>query len=162
MTKDEFKKEMRKFFSDKGFFCKGTTHYYKEVSNDVVIVFGLNMTYCGRGKYCYMEHGYCFKSTNKHLPYPRFDYLDLILGRIMTSKGQSIVYEELDEDVMNSLKKAIDAEVDEMTHLVDLGREEMIKHYLNQSDLSWWIMGQDVADYFGLPREAFKYHFINA
>ena len=69
MTKVEFLKQCTTFFSRKKFSCRNN-HYYKEVSSDVLIVFGIQMS--RYGGYCYLEYGYCFKSINKYLPYPKF------------------------------------------------------------------------------------------
>lgn len=158
MTKAEYVRQLTMFFSHKGFSCKNN-HYYKEVSSDVIIAFGMQTS--RYGGYCYLEYGYCFKSINKYLPYPKYNQLNLNCGRVMTSMGKAIVYEELDENTMGSLEKAIDEIVDDMINLVDLGRDEMIKFYLSEkSNQSWYVLGEETANYFGLPKEAFLYHFV--
>lgn len=158
MTKVDFLKQLTMFFSSKGFSCR-KNHYYKEVSSDVLIVFGVQMS-C-YGGYCYLEYGYCFKSINKHLPYPKFNQLNLNCGRIMTDMGKAIVFEKLDKNIMGSLKKAIDAIVDHLIALADLGRDGISKYYLSEtSNKSWYILGDETADYFDLPKEAFAYHFV--
>lgn len=158
MEKVDFKKQMAAFFRSKGFFCK-SNHYYKNVSSDILIVFGIYMS-C-YGGYCYLEHGYCFKSINKYLPYPKFNQLNLNCGRIMMDMGQAIVFEKLDEDIMSGIKQTVDKKIDDLIDLVELGRDGMIKFYLSEmSDSSWYILGDETADYFGLPKEAFRYHYV--
>ena len=158
MTKVDFVNRLTMFFSNKGFSCR-KNHYYKEVSSDVLIVFGMQMS--RYGGYCYLEYGYCFKSIKKYLPYPRFNQLNLNCGRVMTGIGKAIVFEKLDENIMGGLKKTIDEIVDDLINLVGLGRNGMIKYYLSEtSNKSWYILGDETADYFGLPKEAFLYHFV--
>ena len=158
MTKVEFLKQCTTFFSRKKFSCR-KNHYYKEVSSDVLIVFGIQMS--RYGGYCYLEYGYCFKSINKYLPYPKFNQLNLNCGRIMTDIGKAIVFERLDENVMGALEKTIDALVDQMINLANLGRNEISKYYLSEaSNKSWYILGEETANYFDLPKEVFQYHFV--
>ena len=158
MTKVEFLKQCKTFFSRKKFSCRNN-HYYKEVSSDVLIVFGIQMS--RYGGYCYLEYGYCFKSINKYLPYPKFNQLNLNCGRIMTDIGTAIVFERLDENVMGALEKTIDALVDQMINLANLGRNEISKYYLSEaSNKSWYILGEETANYFDLPKEVFQYHFV--
>ena len=158
MTKVEFLKQCTTFFSRKKFSCRNN-HYYKEVSRDVLIVFGIQMS--RYGGYCYLEYGYCFKSINKYLPYPKFNQLNLNCGRIMTDIGQAIVFERLDENVMGALEKTIDALVDQLINLANLGRNEISKYYLSEaSNKSWYILGEETANYFDLPKEVFQYHFV--
>lgn len=158
MTKVEFLKQCTTFFFRKKFSCRNN-HYYKEVSSDVLIVFGIQMS--RYGGYCYLEYGYCFKSINKYLPYPKFNQLNLNCGRIMTDIGQAIVFERLDENVMGALEKTIDALVDQLINLANLGRNEISKYYLSEaSNKSWYILGEETANYFDLPKEVFQYHFV--
>lgn len=158
MTKVEFLKQCTTFFPRKKFSCRNN-HYYKEVSSDVLIVFGIQMS--RYGGYCYLEYGYCFKSINKYLPYPKFNQLNLNCGRIMTDIGKAIVFERLDENVMGALEKTIDALVDQLINLANLGRNEISKYYLSEaSNKSWYILGEETANYFDLPKEVFQYHFV--
>lgn len=158
MTKNEFIKQMRHFFSSKGFFCKGR-NYYKEITSEVMIVFGTQASIYGG--YCYLEYGYCFKSINKYLPYPKHYQLNLNCGRIMTCNGQAIKYEDVDESFLEDLKERIDTKNNEMMRIVALGRDGLIKYYLSGAHSgSWYILGKETADYFGLPTEAFLYHIV--
>ena len=157
MTKDEFLGRLTRYFSSKGFSCN-RKHYYKTASDDAILVFGLNRS--SYGKYYYLEYGYCFPSISKHFPHPKFNQLNLNCGRVMTDKGKAIAYEDWNENEMDSLEGKLDAIIDEMTHLASMGKEAMIQHYLSDTDHpSWYILGDETAAYFNLPREAFQYHY---
>ena len=159
MTKNEFKKWLNKYFSQKGFYCK-SGHYYKEITNEVMIVFGLQYTNYG-GKYCYLECGYCFKSINKYLPYPKYNQLNLNCGRVMTSKGKAIFFETLDEYQKDSLEQTIKERIDDLISIAYLKKDEMIKKIMLDGDRrSWYILGDETAAYFNLSREDFKFHFV--
>ncbi len=158
MKKVDFVKQLTMFFSSKGFSCRNN-HYYKEVTSDILIVFGMHMS-C-YGGYCYLEYGYCFNSINKYLPYPKFNQLNLNCGRVMTDMGKAIVFEELDENFMGALRKTIDALVDHLINLADSGLNGISNYYLSEtSNKSWYILGDETADYFDLPKKAFLYHFV--
>lgn len=119
-----------------------------------MIVFGLQTTAYG-GEYCYMEYGYCFKSINKYLPYPKFNELDLNCGRIVTIRGQAIVFEEVDAELLENIQQVVDREIEEMSNLVKMERSAFIQHYLS-GDTGWYILGDTTAAYFGLSRKDFK------
>lgn len=158
MTKIEFIKQLSSMFAEKGFTCK-SKHFYKEISRDVLIVFGIHMSLYG--EYCYLEYGYCFKTINKYLPFPKFNQLNLNCGRIMTNMGKAIIFEEIDEKAFIDIEKAVDTVISSMIKLINMGRSEMIQYYLSgQSNQSWYILGNETANYFGLPKEAFLYHFV--
>ena len=55
MNSAEFKKELCKLFTIKGFMCKGT-HFYRNITDEVMIVFGLQHSVYGA--YYYMEYGF--------------------------------------------------------------------------------------------------------
>ncbi len=158
MIKNVFFKKLTFMFSEKGFTCKNK-HFYKEASDDVVIVFGIHMS--SYGGYCYLEYGYCFKTINQHLPFPRFNQLNLNCGRVMTSFGKDLIYEEIDEKAFVEIEKAVDAALYNLIKLINLERSEMIQFFLSGLfNQSWYILGNETARYFGLPKEAFIYHFV--
>ncbi len=156
MNTAEFKKKLGKVFSIKGFVCKGT-HFYKNITDEVMIVFGLqHSTY---GAYYYMEYCYCFRTINQHLPYPKFAELNLRCGRLMTSKGQKIVPEMVNDIELGDIEMRIDSLLQEMESVVDLGKGGFIEYYLTEKrDKSWRVVGMDTVEYFNLPIEAFQYH----
>ena len=135
MTKEEFKKQLKQFFSGEGYFCKGS-HFYN-------------------------EYGICFKSINKYLPYPKFYQLNVNCGRIMTSIGKAMVYENINGYIMNDIKTVIKEKMNDLIYIISLGNEGMINYFLHEwPNNSWYILGEETAAYFGLPKEAFKYHFV--
>ena len=96
MTKNEFLKQLSDFFSDKGFICK-KMHFYKKITSEVLIVFGL---YASKyGEYYYLENGFCFKSISKFLPFPKYNQLNLNCGRIMFDKGKALCYKVTEKNM---------------------------------------------------------------
>ena len=62
---------------------------------------------------------------------------------------------------MGALLKTIDEIVYDMINLVGLGKDAMIQYYLSErTNQSWYILGDETVDYFGLPKEVFLYHFV--
>ena len=53
MTKKDFIKQLNPIFSCRGFSYK-SNHFYKEVSNDTMVVFGLQKS--NYGEYGYLEY----------------------------------------------------------------------------------------------------------
>lgn len=141
-------------------FVRMGKHFYKDICNDLTIVFGLQKS--RYGEYAYLERGYCIKSINQYLPYPKFYQLNLNCGRIMTKNGQAIHFAEVDEHYMEDLIKIIIREYQEMSKRAELEKEQFIAYYLEEAkDLSWYILGDATAAYFGLTRKAFQFHFVN-
>ena len=130
------------------------------MTDEIMIVFGLQFTAYG-GNYCYIDHGYCFNSINRYLPYPKFHQINLNCGRIMTSQGQAIKYENIDSDLLENIKIGIEKEINIMTNLISLNREALIQYYLSGKHKgTWYILGDASAEYFGLSRNTFAGHFV--
>lgn len=145
-------------FSKKGFTCK-SKHFYKDASDDVIIVFGVQMS--SYGEYCYLEYGCCIKTINRYLPFPKFNQLNLNCGRVMTSFGKDLIYEEIDENAFVEIENAVDVTLNKMIKLINFERNEMIQFFLSgQFNQSWYILGNETARHFGFPKEAFKFHFV--
>ena len=157
MTKKQFLDEIAAFFCDNG-FLRAKDHFYKDLSGDVMLVFGFQQS--SYGKYGYMEYGYCFKSINRHLPFPRFNQMNLNCGRLMTDRGSAIEYGVIDNEFIRTIEQALRDKIHEMQELSQLDREVFVRHYLlMESRQSWYILGDETAAYFGLTRQDFKYHF---
>ena len=161
MTKKEFIKQLNVYFTKRGFYYR-KDHFYKEVYEDVLAVIGLQKSVYGG--YGYLEYGYCFKSINDHMPYPMFWELNLRLFRIMTSKGQAIEYENIDDLFMEDLEQRLDHIINNMISLSQNGPVELIEHYRSLPDSPqthyWVICGEKTAKYVGLTPKDFVYHFI--
>ena len=79
----------------------------------------------------------------------------------MTGMGKAIAFEKIDETTMGDLLKTIDRIVNDMINLVGLGKDAMIQYFLSRrTNQSWYILGDETVDYFGLPKEAFLFHFV--
>ena len=158
MNRSDFLKQLRNIFKRAG-FTNYKEHFYSRLSFDEMIVFGLQFS--SYGKYCYIEYGYVFESINKHMPYPKFNQLNLNCGRIMTEMGKAIIYENIDSIFMINLERTIMNLIENMTRLISLGKDELIQYYISgASNQSWYIVGRETADYFNLPLDTFNYHFI--
>ena len=160
MTKNEFLKQLSDFFSDKGFICK-KMHFYKEITSEVLIVFGL---YASKyGEYYYLENGFCFKSISKFLPFPKYNQLNLNCGRIMFDKGKALCYNEFNENDMFMLKQKLGSVVNSMINISTMEKEKMIQLFLTGSfNESLYILGDETAKYFDLPRDVFQFHFVQS
>ena len=157
MTKKQFLDEIAASFYDNG-FLRVKDHFYKDLSGDVMLVFGFQQS--SYGKYGYIEYGYCFKSINRHLPFPRFNQLNLNCERLMTDRGSAIEYATIDEEFIRTLGQTLRDKIHEMQKLSQLNKEAFIRRYLlMESRHSWYILGDETAAYFGLTRQDFKYHF---
>ncbi len=63
---------------------------------------------------------------------------------------------------MEDLIKIIIREYQEMSKRAELEKEQFIAYYLEEAkDLSWYILGDATAAYFGLTRKDFQFHFVN-
>ena len=79
----------------------------------------------------------------------------------MTSFGKDLIYEEIDENAFVEIENAVDVTLNKMIKLINFERNEMIQFFLSgQFNQSWYILGNETARYFGLPKEAFKFHFV--
>lgn len=158
MKKEEFKKQLKKYFVQEGFINR-SSHFYKEISDEIGIALGIR--YPSRTDYCSLEYGIYFKSINKYLPYPKFNQLNINCGSIMTCLGHDFRYEDVDETVMDDIKRVISEEMNDLINIISLGNEGIINYFLHEWPYnSWYILGEETAAYFGLPKEAFTYHFV--
>lgn len=157
MTKEEFRKQLKKYFFQEGFINR-SSHFYKEISDEIGIALGIQ--YPSRTDYCSLEYGIYFKSINKYLPYPKFNQLNINCGSIMTCLGHDFRYEDVDEIVMDDIKRVISEKMNDLINIISLGNEGMINYFLHEWPYnSWYILGEETAAYFDLPKEAFTYHF---
>ena len=159
MTRSGFYNFLKTVFAEMGFICKNSHFYKTEEDNEKVIVFGLQRSYCG--PYYYLEYGFYIKSINKHLPFPKYNQLNLNCGRIMTSHGKAIVLDELDNAYLEELKYLIKQSFITMRTLVYMENEELINYLFNEfNHRIWYILGDETAAYFGMTRKDFCYHFV--
>ena len=157
MIKEDFFKQIKTIFSSKGFKTI-RKRYYKDLSDEVMIVFGIQMSYYG--PYCYMDYGYCFKSINDYLPYPNMLQINLNCGRILTPRyGQTMEWEQWDESDIGALDDVVRGKIELMKGLVKKGKREFIQHYFSE-EVAWDIIGEKTAEYFGMTKVDFYGHFI--
>lgn len=179
MEKNELIGRITQFFRLKGFRKKGGNNFYLDLSDEVMLVFGVQKSMYG--EYCYIESGYVFKSINKHLPYPKYYDVNLRCCRVIISmpldsrcdaisvklntsptyfvedgiiRFVAIIYDDADDYYCSIVEQAIDERIEEMKHYGQLGKTELLNHYMRDKPLgSWTLHGWRTVDYFGLPHE---------
>ena len=158
MTKTDFDREMRTIFKELGFLVKNR-HFYKDVTDDIMIVFGLQSTVYGGG-YSYLNYGYCFKSINKHMPYPKYGCFNIDCRRIGPNEISDVfVYDELDTFDFEGFSLILKKVVFDMESIALKGTDELAKTVID-SNRRWLICGSDTATYLCRPWDDFIGHRI--
>lgn len=153
VEKKEFLTFCTSVFRKNGFTRKGQTYYF-DMGKDFIVVFGLmKSTY---GPYYYMEYGFAIKAINKHLPYPKFNQLDINCGRIMFPKGKSLCYEEMDSEYCNSLQIVLQNHIDTLLLAGKLERAKLLYEFVLDSPSPVNYILKGTANYFGLDESIFK------
>ena len=67
----------------------------------------------------------------------------------MTTQGQAIVYENIDDDFMACLFVQLHQEIELMSNLVLSGKEALLDYYTSKDSGSWKVNGEVSAAYFG-------------
>ena len=151
MEKKQFIKILKSFFEKKGFVCH-KQHFYFDAQNDIVYVVGID-TVPGRD-YVYIEQGFCFKSANINMPYPKFDHINILSdNRLRSSLGSTFRYVEYDEEIMNKILNEIEPSIDKA---IDCSQsvDKLIKEYvLNGKSL---INGIKTLQYLGIEKGNLK------
>lgn len=153
MEKNAFLKLCASFFKANGFSRKGNSFYYDN-KDGILLVFGLNKS--SYGPYYYMEHGCVFTEINKHLPFPKYNELDINLGRIMLPYGKAIHYELMGENDCNDLVDVIQQQINLLRPAIDGGREQIVRQlfYSGSMKISYVLKG--TPEYLGIGIEYFK------
>lgn len=148
------KKSLASFFAKSGFIYK-SNHFYKDISEEVKAIFGLNASNYGR--YYYLEYGFSFHSLCKK-PYPKYTEMSLYYSRF----SHIFEYETLNEESLATILEDLEKVITEVTAIGALPKMDLINHFFQSTDnYSWYIFGDDTAEYFGMTRKDFVYHFVN-
>lgn len=139
-----FLKSCTTLFKLNGFEKKGETHFYKTLGNDILLVFGFY--HSKYGSYYYIEYGFAIKSINQHMPYPRFNYLNIRCGRIGVCNTNTFEYEVIDENFLEEIKSAIQNEID---FLDECKTTDDIKEKIIKPNKYSYIVDYNMQDYFG-------------
>lgn len=153
MEKKEFLKFTANTFRENGFYRKGT-NYYREYGDDIIVVFSFFKS--SYGSYFYAEYGLAFKSINKHLPYPKYNELDINFGRIMTSFGKAIKYENITEEELNDFSSTIKNYVDHILSIVEKGKKEIVRQCIDTSPPVVEYVLKETPSFLGLSADLFK------
>lgn len=105
MDKNEFLKLCSNVLKDLGFQKKGTTHFYKDLSDDVMIVIGL--CHSKYNSQYWFDGGIVIKSINKHMPYPKFHAVNIRKMDIGIGNQYYLDYLNMDRDQFRILEKSI-------------------------------------------------------
>lgn len=144
-------------FESNGFIRKGKTFYYDNRCG-ILLVFGLQKS--NYGAYYYMEHGVVFTEINKHLPNPKYNELDINLGRIMPAFGKALCYESMDEDKFSEFVDTIQQKLDVLLPIVNGGKEKIIQEFFSPTPRKISYVLNGVVEYLGIDTEYFQNHRI--
>ena len=145
-------------FESNGFVRKGKTYYYDNQCG-ILLVFGLQKS--NYGAYYYMEHGFAFTEINKHLPNPKYNELDINLGRIMPVFGKALCYELMDEEKFGELADTIQQKLDVLLPIVNSGRGRIVEEFFSPTSQKLSYILDGVAEYLGIDVERIKEHRIS-
>jgi len=157
MEKKSFLKYCADTFKANGFERKGNNYYYDN-QNGILFVFGLQKS--SYGPYYYIEYGFAFRETNKHWPYPHYYELDMNLGRIMTSFGKALRYEDMRDSECMELASVIQSKIELIRPIVDSGKEQIVSQFVypEPNEISYLLKG--TAEYLDVSNEHFCYYHI--
>lgn len=146
MEKKEFVKMLKSFFQQKG-FVYNKQHFYFDAQNDIVYVVGID-TVPGRD-YVYIEQGFCFKSANINMPYPKFQQTNIRCRRIRSTIEGTFSYKEYDENAVSNILTQIEPSIDKAISGTD-SIEKIIKEYVLQGGT--FINGIKTLTYLGIEK----------
>ena len=147
MDKKQFVQLCTKIFKQHG-FSKHGCNYYKELDNDVLVIFGLQKS--NFGDYYYIEFGYVFKSINRHMPFPAYHEANLRCGRLIVNDTKTIEYFNMIEDVFEN---AISLKIHELLENGQKGKQTLVSAYLSKTQGNAIIVGDATLNYLGIERE---------
>ena len=150
MTKQGFLKQLDNYLKSKG-FSRMKDHFYCEFADDLLLVIGIQQSHYGA--YGYMEYGLAVPSINRSMPYPKFNELNINLGRIMTRRGKQITWEEIDPIFLEDIQKALDERIEDLFALRELDKGSLIRQLKPKIS---YILGDHTAACFGMTRKDFQ------
>lgn len=157
MEKRAFLKSCSKIFIDSAFVQKGNTFFYDN-QNGIILVFAVYKS--SYGAYYYMEHGIVFSAINKHMPFPKYNELNINFGRIMFPFGKAIFYESMNECDFEELMITIKQIIKQMRPIVDGGKNKIVHQIVIPSPKMISYVLKDTPEYLGLCNDFFKEHRI--
>lgn len=96
MEKNDFLKLVKEILCNHN-FTKVKNSYYLNCDENVIAVVGLQKSYYG--EYYYIEYGFCVKSTNEFMPYPKIQQSDIRKRIVFNLNGDTpdqVLYESID------------------------------------------------------------------
>lgn len=146
MDKKQFVQLCTKVFKKYGFTRRGC-NYYKDLDNDILVIFGLQKS--SFGDYYYVEFGFCFKSINRYMPFPAYHEANLRCGRLIVNETKTIEYFTLNEDVFAN---ALSLKIHELIENGQKGKQTLVSAYLSKTQGNAKIIGEATLNYLGIER----------
>lgn len=125
MERNEFIKKCSLLFKDEGFIRKGTSHFYKDISDDVMIVIAFD--HSSYDKRYYIDGGFVIKPLNPYMPFPKYSFANIRYTFIYLQKcNQShLKYEEFSDEDFSIFENAMRQEINYMSLCTD--RESIVE-----------------------------------
>jgi hypothetical protein len=105
MEKTEFLKLCSNTLKNLGFRKNGSTHFYKDLSDDIMIVIGL--CHSKHHSQYWFDGGIVIKPINKHMPYPKFHAVNIRKMDIGIGNQYYLDYLNMDCEQFRILEKSI-------------------------------------------------------
>ena len=106
MERKVFLKLCSKILLEMGFRKNGTTHFYKDLSEDIMLVVALS-----HSKYdavYWFDGGFVIKPINKHMPNPKFYDANIRTMHIAIGKKGSIDYLNITQEELSMLETSME------------------------------------------------------
>lgn len=105
MEKKIFTKACCTLFKELGFQKKGSSHFYKNISDDIMLVVGLCLSNYDT-KY-WFDGGFVVKPINKHMPYPKYYDANIRIMDIGIEQQYYFDYLNIDQNSFEFLEDSI-------------------------------------------------------
>ena len=105
MEKNEFLKLCSNTLKNLGFRKNGSTHFYKDLNDDIMIVIGL--CHSKHHSQYWFDGGIVIKPINKHMPYPKFHAVNIRKMDIGIGNQYYLDYLNMDCEQFRILEKSM-------------------------------------------------------
>ena len=153
MDKKAFLKFCTNIFEENGFYRKGSS-FYLDYNEDTLVVFSFVKS--AYGAYYYIEYGLVFKAINRHLPFPKYNELDINFERLMTKKGKAIMYEVMTEVECDELSGTLQENINHILSIVAGGKESIARQCIEKDIAEVAYVLKGTPEYLGLNADLFK------
>ena len=120
MERKIFLTNCKRIFKENGFMVKGTTHFYKDLSNDIMLV--IAMTHSSYDSVYYFDGGFVIKCLNQYMPYPKYYDVNVRCATIKVAGQYAFNYLEMTDSDFSVLNEAIQQKIDFLCNCDDKKR----------------------------------------